>query len=589
MPTIITLLISLLVLLPIITRIYLLNPESPLHRSVAISGLILISLGILEYEIANIISLETVRYYALWHNLLSMLLLYMASSVAFYFAAPFSKLWKKVGLATGFLLAIPMIIIIYNLFFNGIVLNTNHEIISGEWQYDTNNERFIPLLKNVWVFIIAVYMALSHYFAYLHTSSKTDTILKLLLFIAFTIVPLVFIAQFIFPVLATDKGSYNLTPYIAIIFIIISWIYTNFRLFEINPTAAVDNILESMSDIIIITDNDLKIKYTNDTFERFGIYRKDILNQSLISFAKTYREISKEELNLIERLKKGEQKEQTLTFKVNGQNFHLLMTVSLVYNQQNTPVGYLFALTDLTETVEARNQLKDYSEQLEQSNKELERFAYVASHDMKSPLRNIISFLSLIERKLKNNPDKDIHEFINFASSNARYMHTLVQDILEFSKISKVHEQNDIVNLNDMLPEVINNLLEYINENNATINFEDLPTIKVNKVQIKQLFQNLIENGVKYNENENPTINIRMSKSKNVLKITFEDNGIGVSENFHEQIFDMFKRLHNNTVYQGTGIGLAICKKIMELHNGDIKISSNENHGSTFTLEFPTN
>lgn len=432
-------------------------------------------------------------------------------------------------------------------------------------------------------------MALSHYFAYLHASSKTDTILKLLLFIAFTIVPLVFVAQFIFPVIATNKENYNLTPYVAIIFIIISWIYTNFRLFEINPTAAIDNILKSMSNIIIITDNDLKIKYTNDTFEKFGIHRENILNQSLISLAKKYGEISKEKFDLIESLKKGEQEEQTLAFKINGQNFHLLITVSLVYNQQNTPVGYLFALTDLTETVEARNQLKDYSEQLEQSNKELERFAYVASHDMKSPLRNIISFLSLIERKLKNNPDKDIHEFINFASSNARYMHTLVQDILEFSKISKVHEQNDIVNLNDILPEVINNLSEYINENNATINFEDLPTIKVNKIQIKQLFQNLIENGVKYNENKNPTINIRVNKSKKMLKITFEDNGIGVSENFHEQIFDMFKRLHNNTVYQGTGIGLAICKKIMELHNGNIKISSNENHGSTFTLEFPIN
>jgi light-regulated signal transduction histidine kinase (bacteriophytochrome) len=193
----------------------------------------------------------------------------------------------------------------------------------------------------------------------------------------------------------------------------------------------------------------------------------------------------------------------------------------------------------------------------------------------------------LIERKLKNHEDSDIHEFINFASSNARYMHKLVQDILEFSKISKVDEKLESVDLNELLVDLKNEFSIYILEKNAVINVENLPIINANKTQIHQLFQNLIENGIKYNESPIPTINITTTKENKRLKIAFEDNGIGISEEFHEQIFEMFKRLHNNTIYQGTGIGLAICKKIMEIHEGEIHILANEYDGSTFILEFP--
>jgi signal transduction histidine kinase len=582
-----TLILTLLILLPMVVRVYLLNPKNPLHISVTITGSILVLLGILEYEMVHTTSIETIRNYALLHSSLSITILFSGSMVAYYFAASHSKTWKKIGLVIGGILFVPVIFIIYNLYFNNILLDTNHELIDGRWVYEINQEGITTKIFKVWIFITTVYLALSHFIAYYFAKEKIEKKLKLLLFITFMIVPFFIIFESVFSVNVENKAAYNLTPYIAVILVIVSWVYTNFKLFEISPVAAIDNILESMSNTIIITTLDFKTKYANNMLTSFGISKSGFIDKSLIDFARQNGNIPIEMFEQLKKLKKDEKVLRTFTFNVERKEYHLLTTISPTYNQQNLKIGYVFIFVNITKTIQNQNQLKDYALQLEQSNKELERFAYIASHDMKAPLRNIVSFLGLIERKLKNHEDSDIHEFINFASSNARYMHKLVQDILEFSKISKVDEKLESVDLNELLVDLKNEFSIYILEKNAVINVENLPIINANKTQIHQLFQNLIENGIKYNESPIPTINITTTKENKRLKIVFEDNGIGISEEFHEQIFEMFKRLHNNTIYEGTGIGLAICKKIMEIHEGEIHILANEYDGSTFILEFP--
>lgn len=583
-----TLILTLLILLPVVTRIYLLNSGNALHRSVVLTGAILAVLGILEYEMANTTSLEMITDYARWHTTTSIFLLYSSSLIGYHFAAPYSEKWKKIGLSIAFLLLIPVVFIIYNLFFNGAILDTNHRLIDGQWQYEINKEGVTPKVFEIWSFIIVVYLSVSHFVAFYFAKKRIEKILKFALFLAFTLIPFWVIYQFILSVNVTDNGTYTITPYIIVILIVISWVYTNFKLFEISPVVAIDNILEAMSNAIIITDGDFKIKYVNDV-TTFAEQKKDLLNKSMVDFMQTASNIPLELFEKIKNLKKEDKIIETFTFNFDNQESHLLTTVSTTYNQQNLRIGYVFAFVNLTETIETRNKLKAYSLQLEKSNGELERFAYIASHDMKAPLRNIISFLGLIERKLKNYDNKDVHEFINFASSNARYMHNLVQDILEYSKISKIDGELEIVDLNEILRSIKNDATEYILERNAIVNFEQLPVIRANKTQIYQLFQNLIENGIKYNESNIPKVNIKLVEKNDRLKIAFEDNGIGISEEFHEQIFDMFKRLHNNEVYQGTGIGLAICKKIMELHDGNIQVQSNEAKGMTFILDFPIN
>lgn len=583
----ITLIVSVLILLPVVSRIYLLDSKNPLHRSIVIAGFLVGLLGILEYEMTHVTSIEDIEYLALFHSSLTMAILYFGCAAAYYFTSPFSVFLEKTGRIVGAIMIVPLLFTYYLLFIKGEIIDMNHEIIDGKWRYNVNKKGLAPFLFMSWFVVLELFLCISHFIAYWNAKDKRQRRLKFILFLTFTLIPLYLIYQFIFAPNLVDKGDYSLSPYLAILIIILGWVYTNFKLFEISPVAALDNILESMSNVIIITDNDFKIKYVNEAFEKIGIKRKHFLGKSIITLAQKTGKIPPENFDLIRQLKHNEKRERTITFDFKGHIVHFLTTVLPTFNQQKTKIGYVFVLTDLTETVETRNQIKQYASELEQSNKELERFAYIASHDMKTPLRNIVSFINLLQRRLKNHEDNEVHEFLEFASSNARYMHSLVQDILEFSMIYKSENKVKTLNTNEVVANVINNLQDYIKERNAVIKYENLPIIIANSTQIHQLFQNLIENGIKYNESEQPQVKIYAKQTNHHLIITFEDNGIGIPKEFQKQIFEMFKRLHNNTNYQGTGIGLAICDKIVNLHQGKIQVTSNGVQGSQFIITFP--
>jgi PAS domain S-box-containing protein len=577
-------------LLPIGTRTYLLDPKNYLHRSVALSAFLVSLLGFVEYEIIDTTDEGTIAWLALIHSTIAMSVIYLAAFAAYFFAAPISKFWKKTGLIIILTLIIPPLFIVYNIFFNGAILDNNHELIDGVWYYEMNNNGTTVLIFGAWFIVMEFYLSISHLIAYMNATYKAEKRWKLLLFLTFTFIPFYVIYEYIFSVNSDRLGDYSMTPYLAIIIIIIGWIYTNFKLFEISPVAVLDNILDSMSNIVLICDNEFKVKYVNEASEKLSIKRKFLINKSLRDIANHFGSVDDAVFDLVQKMEKGERRENTFSYKTNDVSKHFLFTVSPSYNQQNMKIGYVYVFTDITENTETSNQLKEYTRQLEQSNKELERFAYIASHDMKTPLRNIVSFLNLIERRIKKQDDKELLEFINFATSNAKYMHSLVRDILEFSKISKLDETYESVDLNEIISQVETNLSDYVEKKNAIINvnLNGLTLINANKIHIGQLFQNLIENGIKYNENPKPEINIDTIINKKSVEIIIKDNGIGISKNFHEQIFEMFKRLHNSTQYQGTGIGLAICKKIVEMYGGEIRIESEEDKGTCFIITFPS-
>lgn len=241
------------------------------------------------------------------------------------------------------------------------------------------------------------------------------------------------------------------------------------------------------------------------------------------------------------------------------------------------------------ELADSNAELKTFNVKLEQSNTELERFAYIASHDLKSPLRNVISFLNLIERKLKNTEDKDIKEYLNFATGNARQMYSLIQDVLEYSRINEKEVPTAEVDLNESLMFVLQNLKDDMQSKGAVVFAKPLPVIEANSVHILQLFQNLIGNGIKYNINRKPKVILshRMDSASHVFSVI--DNGIGISEEYHKQIFQMFKRLHTKDEYPGTGIGLALCKKIINNLGGEIWLESVPGRGTTFYFSIPKN
>jgi len=232
-----------------------------------------------------------------------------------------------------------------------------------------------------------------------------------------------------------------------------------------------------------------------------------------------------------------------------------------------------------------KQEIQFQQEQLKRANTELERFAYIASHDLKSPLRNITSFMNLIQRKLKDYPDESIHEYLGFATSSAKQMHFLVNDILEYSRLGNNKIELHDVNLNETMTTIQQRIQSSIEAHQAVIKVEKLPIIRANDTQMLLLFQNLIENGIKYNKSKQPVIEVKSAQKDNQLIISVSDNGDGIPSEFKEKVFEMFQRLHSQEEAQGSGIGLAICKKIVEQHGGKLWFESQEEVGTTFFVE----
>ncbi len=233
---------------------------------------------------------------------------------------------------------------------------------------------------------------------------------------------------------------------------------------------------------------------------------------------------------------------------------------------------------------------KNLERELKRSNEELQQFAYVASHDLQEPLRTIASFTQLLERRYKNQLDGDADEFINFIVEASVRMKQQIEDLLEFSRVMTRGSEFIKVNVNELLKEEISSLKTLIDENNAEISCNSMPEIYADSIQVGRLFQNLIINSIKFRKpNESPKIHISARKDEKTHEYIFSisDNGIGIEPQYLERIFTIFQRLHTREEYGGTGIGLAVAKKIVERHGGRIWVESEFGKGSTFYFTLP--
>ncbi len=253
------------------------------------------------------------------------------------------------------------------------------------------------------------------------------------------------------------------------------------------------------------------------------------------------------------------------------------------------PYQVYITFEDITETIKAQKLLKETLDELKRSNTELEQFAYVASHDLQEPLRMVSSFTQLLEKQYKDKLDETALEYINFAVDGAQRMQVLIKDLLTYSRVNTKGDEFEEVYLDKVLDEVFLNLELRIEANHAVITRESLPKICADYSQMVQLFQNLIGNALKYRSKETPQIHISTQKKDKYWLFSVEDNGIGIDPKYANRIFMIFKRLHTNEEYEGTGIGLAICKRIIERHNGKIWVESKPEKGSTFYFTIPMN
>ena len=231
--------------------------------------------------------------------------------------------------------------------------------------------------------------------------------------------------------------------------------------------------------------------------------------------------------------------------------------------------------------------VKERTKELAKSNSELANFAYIASHDLREPLRMITSFLQLLEKRYKDQLDQDANEFIEYAVDGAKRLNDMITDLLEYSKLTSKDPIFKPVKLEKALEDALINLIVRSEEKNAQIDYDPLPIVTGDEQLLTMLFQNLIGNGMKYNDKKTPKIHISAIKEDNQYIVSVKDNGIGIKPEYLKRIFTIFQRLHGPEEYTGTGIGLAIAQKIVHQHHGEIWAESEPEKGTTFYFTIP--
>jgi light-regulated signal transduction histidine kinase (bacteriophytochrome) len=252
------------------------------------------------------------------------------------------------------------------------------------------------------------------------------------------------------------------------------------------------------------------------------------------------------------------------------------------------PTGLRTFLLDITQRKRAEATLVEQAHKLSRSNAELEQFAYVASHDLQEPLRKIQAFGDRLKTKYEASLGPEGLDYLTRMQNAAGRMQILIQDLLSLSRVASNSKPSTPVDLGDVVRTVVSDLEMRIQDAGGNVEIGQLPVIHGDRGQMAQLFQNLIGNGLKFRKpNESPVVKIDAEFAADMWRIVVEDNGIGFDEKYHERIFQIFQRLHGRNEYEGTGIGLAICRKIVERHGGAITASSSPGAGARFIITLP--
>lgn len=361
-------------------------------------------------------------------------------------------------------------------------------------------------------------------------------------------------------------------------------------------------------------DNVGKYKEANKYYRNYSSLKDSLRNEATLqkmSDTKMQYEITKKEKDLLKR--DAELQDTYRNFLIVGLlalmvilwQVHAKYKTQTEHNKMQTEKNHQIQQQNIElekvhlKQIETNQLLQEQNEQsliqnkkLERKNDELQRFAYIASHDLKEPLRNIGSFATLLKRRFRGKLGNDADDYIDFITTNVSRMYDLLHEVLMYSKLENEEIYEESVSLNDVVNTVVETLKGKIMENNVDIRVANLPEVKGHKSHLNQLFQNLISNSIKYTSQENPQVEIGIKEhfEGNDLVYFVKDNGIGISMEFKDKVFEIFKRLHGKDEYEGTGVGLAICKKIVNQNNGEIWVESEVGKGATFyfTLNIET-
>lgn len=263
----------------------------------------------------------------------------------------------------------------------------------------------------------------------------------------------------------------------------------------------------------------------------------------------------------------------------------LLAGIALKHQKQiKSEIELAKAEKEIEERKKYESIINEKNQKLELSNNELEQFAYVASHDLQEPLRMVASYTELLDENYSDKLDEKAKRYINYAVDGARRMQQLINDLLMLSRVKSQGKKFEVIDTDELVNSVVQEIGKYLEEKSAFVEISSLPSIHGDRNQIFQLFQNLIINGIKFNDSQKPTVKISACQKDRKCIFSIEDNGIGIEEKYFDKIFTIFQRLHNRSSYEGTGIGLAMVKKIVDRHDGDIWLESKKNSGTIFNF-----
>lgn len=258
------------------------------------------------------------------------------------------------------------------------------------------------------------------------------------------------------------------------------------------------------------------------------------------------------------------------------------VTMTALHNNEGELTGFIKITRDLTQRKLMEDQTFQYLSKLETENRELEQFTYIASHDLQEPLRSISTLVELVATEYAGKLDENADNYLRFIRQSSNRMSDLIKALLDYSRIGKV-KVKETVDCNQIILNVVDDLRTAIHESKAQVIMENLPVVQAYPIELKLLFQNLLSNAIKFRQKDvPPVIRISCVKKGHEYEFTFADNGIGIAPRYQEKIFEIFQRLHNQLQYEGTGIGLAHCKKIVTLHGGRIWLNSKPGLGSQF-------
>lgn len=357
----------------------------------------------------------------------------------------------------------------------------------------------------------------------------------------------------------------------------------------VEKTIYLDNILRSSADIAFVAaDVNYRFKYFNPMAEKiFGFRADEIIGRTASEMQKRVNFDPKPFIYAVKNINNNEEQCFIIEQNKDGELQYIETRISGIFDIDIKLIGIVLVAQDITERKKTEYELNDYVKKLAASNSELEQFAYVASHDLQEPLRMISSYLQLLERRYKGKLDEDANEFIWYAVDGADRMQKLINALLAYSRVGTRGKEFESIDCENVLKQVLINLQPAINESETEIINEGLPVVMADKTQMGQLFQNLIANAIKFRGDLKPIIKISAKAEGEFWHFCVSDNGIGIEKDQYKRIFLMFQRLHTRKEFPGTGIGLALCKKIVERHGGQIWVESEFEKGTSFCFTIP--